>query len=409
MKLTKMTILISLIICGTIATQTCKDVFNKESKTAVDISTVAQFYPADEAQEAKANAIKQTMAARKLFYSPNEKYLAIVKKAALNLINLYNASPENKDNFRKFIESDEQRQTKDSASAQELLKAAYSSRIISKLDKEKDKKDLAGLALLELMNNMKTSPKPTDILSFLGLCGDFAASIFDAFGGRQDKTPAKVELAQFFLKNYPDLKELVMTRYKSFSPDNYYNGSGQDKTTERYNCAEAPTKMVKKSVVRSGVLDTGAEVDATLKATQNSLPKLGWPWQTVPNKLKKYCSKEPWAGHFSGSFYELAFMLEFFATLDKNKPKLNSDAKTPAIAWASAFLIATGMHSSIEVAFPAMLMLEKIKDTKIVVEIDKDNKQKEALEALQKNLCDSSTQFTVDLHTAGTKSKRKLK
>jgi hypothetical protein len=420
MKLTKMTLLLCLIVCGTVLTQTCKHVYIDEN-TPEEIgkikSGLPQFYPGDlnEAQ-AKQNALKQTTAARKLFYSPKEEYLALVKTAALNLINLYESSQGNKDIFRKFIESGLQRQTSPTATAQELFRAAYASKI-----SKPDPKEMIGLALTELMKNMKASPKPSDILAFLGLCGDFGAAIFDVLGGRKKReNAAKVEFAEFFKKSFPDVEKTIMSKWENYSPDKYYNNDKppQDKGKERFICAADPSKPGMKFDVRSGVMNTGSEADGTLKAGPNALPQIGWPWQTVPDKLKKYCDKEPWAGHFSGSFYELVFMLEFFGSIKgKDIPKeIDKKVTDKAIAWSSAFLIATGMHSSIEVAFPAMLMLQKTTDKKIVVEIKKDEKSSKeeleaikALEALQKNLCDSSTKFTVDLHTAGTKSKRKLK
>jgi hypothetical protein len=406
-----MTLLLCLIVCGTVLTQTCKHVFI-DKKTPEEIGKIKeglpQFYPGDSADApAKQNALKQTTAARKLFYSPNEEYLALVKTAALNLINLYESSQGNKDVFRKFIESDEQRQTNPNATAQELFRAAYASKI-----SKPDPKEMIGLALTELMKNMKASPKPSDILAFLGLCGDFGAAIFDVLGGRKKReNPAQVELAEFFKKSFPDIDKTVMSKWENYSPDKYYTYTDinnkeppQDKGKERFFCAADPSKPGKKFDVRSGVMNTGSEADGTLKAGPNALPQIGWPWQTVPDKLKKYCAIEPWAGHFSGSFYELVFMLEFFGSIKgKDIPKTIDEKVTDkAIAWSSAFLIATGMHSSIEVAFPAMKMKDKDKKLTNIILGNKDTLDKLCGEGL-------STKFTVALHTQGTKAKRKLK
>jgi hypothetical protein len=401
MKLTKMTLLICLTVCSTVLTQTCTIVYSKTvPPVKIAESSPAQFYPADLTEEgkvAKENALKQTTAARKFFYSPKDDYLAFIKKAALNLISYYESSPENKKAFIAFINTKEQRQTSDGASAQELFKSAQ---ILAKNDQPVNE-----MALSLLMTNMKKSPKPSDVLAFLGLCGDFAAATFDVLGGRKETAPNKKLIADIFEKNFKGIGEVIMLKYKLFSPDSYYNDEGktQSKTKERLFCSNKPDSGVMKLDPRSGVMDTGAQADSALKAGQNALPKISWPWQTADKKLITFCSKEPWAGHFSGSFYELVSILELFGSYE-GKPnfdvkwKPTEDVTDKAIAWASAFLIATGMHSSIEVAFPAMKM-KKGSLNKIAL----DNKD------LQKTLCEGSTNYTVDLHTKGTKAKRKLK
>ncbi len=85
------------------------------------------------------------------------------------------------------------------------------------------------------------------------------------------------------------------------------------------------------------------------------LPELGWPWQTVPKKfIEEHCATEPWAGHFSGSLYELILMLELFDRADPKKDdseKLPKEKKNLYAGVASSFLIGTGMHSAVEVVY----------------------------------------------------------
>ena len=60
-----------------------------------------------------------TLAARNLIYNPNEKALAFIKAVVKNLLALMNKNDFTSFNFIDFINSDEQRQTSESGTAQE--------------------------------------------------------------------------------------------------------------------------------------------------------------------------------------------------------------------------------------------------------------------------------------------------
>jgi len=93
-------------------------------------------------------------------------------------------------------------------------------------------------------------------------------------------------------------------------------------------------------------LDSAAETDKDI-AKDKQLPPIGWFWQLVPKKLVDKCADEPWAGHFSGSLYELILMIQTF----NKEAKPNSDQKKMYAGIASSFLIATGMHTAVEVVY----------------------------------------------------------
>ena len=106
---------------------------------------------------------------------------------------------------------------------------------------------------------------------------------------------------------------------------------------------------------RSGIFYLGEQVDATfkLKKKEKRIPKVCWPWQTVPGKLVTGCPNEPWAGHYSGSFYEILLMLDLTTGTDltKNYEISNKHDRDVNAAIAAGFLIATGMHSAVEERF----------------------------------------------------------
>ncbi len=145
--------------------------------------------------------------------------------------------------------------------------------------------------------------------------------------------------------------------YTKYSPDSYYD----IKTDPGKRSKKGDRKTCTASGKRSGVMDVGTIVDETIKVNNvivsnlnkaSQLPGVSWPWQTVRKSLIDFCPKEPWAGHFSGSLYELILMLEIF---DRESPTADtepsSDKKKTYSAIASAFLIATGMHSAVEVVY----------------------------------------------------------
>lgn len=412
MKLIIITIAVIFLAISTNSAPTCPDVYGKgETKTSpIDIKT--QVYLADQKENkefaaAAKNALDQTVAARKLFYKPNPQAIGLIKLVAKNLIGLYKKSKENTDGFKAFINTTEQRQTTSAGTIQEYfnqsIKENFSKITVKTTVTPKEN------ALGKLMDNM-ANPSPNDTLGFLGLLGDFGAAIQDTFGRKAPSADQKT-FAELIKKSIKNLDAKSAEIYSKYSPDNFYDSpdkKAQTKPGERKTCAKSKDEAKPNLAPRAGVMDTGAAADKQINPTK-ALIAVGWPWQTVPTKLTEFCKIEPWAGHVSGSFYELEFLLELFSqTPDKDgnfdaSKAADKDTRNAAIAWGSAFLIATGMHTSIEVALPARTMLGE------AIGLFDLSKNKDKLAAA---LCGKdkalSTAFTVDLHTKFT-TKRKLK
>lgn len=413
MKLTKYILLTLTLLGVALAQQGCSFLQTLDKKGAEKIDTTKDLYPGDLKADknysvALANALTQTTAARKLFYQPNDVANGIIKTAANNLINAYNKDPSG---FKAFASSAEQRQT----TYRGTLQTLYTPELLDEVAKANPqfesrdalKFEKLAVALEKLIPKMKVDkPEATDILGFLGWMGDMAAAITDSYG-RGGSKPVQQTFADFmktkFIKNL-DTK-VKSDLYGKYSPDKYYTG---DKKNERRTCSVNDKSPDMKQVLRAGVMDTGEDADKKLNP-KTKLPTIGWPWQTIPVALTNFCKDEPWAGHVSGSFYELVFLCQIFAQtpdasgmFDANLADSKDKNRDGCIAWGSAFLIATGMHSSIEIAYAAQKMQES-KDIPDKFDL-KDDK-------LKKTLCTdgSSTKFTSDLHGKFTNKKRRLK
>lgn len=417
MKSTIFTIAVVLLTISTISADPCEHVYGKgDSKTTLikDIKDIPQVYLGDQKANkdfaaATKNAQDQTAAARKLFYQPNDKALNLIKTAAKNIIGLYKASKENTDAFKAFINTTIQRQTTSAGTIQEYFNQSIKENF-SKITVKTTAQESALGKLIDSMGN----PSANDILGFLGLMGDFGAAIQDTLGRKRFDDPQK-KLVDVLVKSITNLDKKAAEIYGKYSPDSFYDTADkkQSKPGERKICAVGKDKITPTVTPRVGVMDTGADADKQIKPAK-PLMAIGWQWQTVPTKLTDFCKIEPWAGHVSGSFYELEFMLELFsqnpvggkfdALKAVDKDSKDKDTRDAAIAWASAFLIATGMHSSIEVALPARAIQG---DVFGLFDLEK-NKAK-----LAEKLCGKdkglSTAFTVELHSRFTKPKRKLK
>lgn len=106
---------------------------------------------------------------------------------------------------------------------------------------------------------------------------------------------------------------------------------------------------------RAGVLNFGEKIDTNIGVADSlKIGKISWPWQTVPKSLVDACPDEPWAGHYSGSLYELILMLEIFdrnPSSVKTPVPLSLEKKKTYAAIAASFLVATGMHSAVELTY----------------------------------------------------------
>lgn len=129
-----------------------------------------------------------------------------------------------------------------------------------------------------------------------------------------------------------------------------------------------PSKKVERSILdtskindklRGGILNIGQDVDEEInkkyKIGKGLIPKLNWPWQTVPQLRVENCNDEPWSGHLSGSIPGLLYAFDILSEDDpllyiteKNLKKRAKDERIVKAALAAAFFIATGYHSAIE-------------------------------------------------------------
>ena len=424
MKLTKLILATVTLLClSSILSQTCPNVFGKAfGEKNKPIKDADALYPSDlgsikDYATAKSNALKQTLAARNLIYNPNEKALAFIKAVAKNLEALMNKNDFTSFNFIDFINSDEQRQTSKSGTAQEYY-LLFNSKHVT---------DVKVATIKLLLKNFSATPTPGNIVALLGIIGDIGACVQDTFGRKEtnkDKAVVAGILASY-VNNLKGSKKASEEYYEKYSPDKYYFLDGkQDKKSERMSCFDKTDKKPNKDndgaiedknfakmTPRSGVMDTGDEADNKLNATTYKIPGIGWPWQTIPKKLPEFCKDEPWAGHFSGSLYELILMLQTFVYDPVNgkwdaQRDVETEKKEIAAALSSAFLIGLGMHTAVEVALPVKRYLGV---TIPNIDITKDSK---TVVDLKGKICAGATDYISNLMSKYAKplpKKRKLK
>ena len=216
------------------------------------------------------------------------------------------------------------------------------------------------------------------LIGYVALLGDMGAAIQD-FYNRPPKIATDEEkvahasigiIASEFSKIFATtlttfkrkettLKEVSKLIYDARSPDKFYLVDGvMAKGKERASCTGADKKT--NMTPRTGILNLGEDIDKPMKLKmEKRIPKIGWPWQTVPKKLVEGCPNEPWAGHYSGSLYEILLMLDLTTDTEPIK-KIDISTKEGKVeikdrevkaAIAAGFLIATGMHSAVEERF----------------------------------------------------------
>jgi hypothetical protein len=342
----------------------------KGNKNTEKIAETDYIFPGDMTKDqeyiiAYERALQQTKSSRNLFYNPSKQALNYIKNVAFNIIELYEKSLKDikdvkKNPFHILAVSGRQRQTKSSGTLRRFLVEAIKSfkDPNSKITVDKLNGDSIPQALLVLKNEIKKSPpKRAALFGFMGWLGDIASAVVDLRGKDIDEdNPDQSPLANYIIQNYKDLHKSIRDHYKKYSPSAFYKGN---KYNERRMCAVEENTDKVQTYIRSGVMNTGDKADNEL-GIKTKLSKVGWPWQTIAKKLVKYCPNEPWAGHVSGSFNELVFGLHLFSLPIGGEYKEEEKNKELAIAWASAFLIGTGMHSAIEVVVPAKKMLGEL-------------------------------------------------
>ena len=379
----------------------CPKVFGKGETASADI-TSADVYPQDSQNEnAKNNAKLQGASARKLFSvvgaaTATKKVLGDVAK-----------------NFGKFLKDNAAAKTvlimkfdpKKSVARQATENGTWGHFSVvmneipefAKLTEEEKRAEFYMNALAEI--SAAQNPVPSSILGMLGILGDCGAAYMDIVGRRRDgtpeTTPVKEALDTFFGK---ETQTTAVDYFNKYCPDKYHDelaGENNTKQKERKTCGDnAKTNLTP----RKGIMDLGAAMDEANHITEHTLPALAWPWQTVPEKLPKYCPDEPWAGHFSGSLYELILMLELFDRANPSTPEVASPEKKKIYAGlASSFLVSTGMHTAVELNY----VVKNYLGTPIA---------KEDLLKKDKN-CDGATEYIKkiidDISAAGKKRSKK--
>jgi len=244
-----------------------------------------------------------------------------------------------------------------------------------------------------------TNPSPVDLIGYVGLLGDIGAEIQDSYNRKPDPKKAYLApmIAAFDTLSGGKLKAYSNAIYATRSPDVYLTKPNPklDKKAERNICEGVKNPTTKLFPGRSGVFDLGIVADGGVLPKPNpAIPPLGWPLQTVPMKLYTACPEEPWAGHFSGSLYEILLMLDLLTAQDPTQAatptnKVDRDAKA---AIASAFLVATGMHTAIEEVY----VIKEFLSTAIAFDL--------------KVICAATaTKYISELITRHHKMKRRLK
>lgn len=381
----------------------CENVWFKPAKIPGNIDNTKDIYPTDLDKTtyatAYANALTQTTAARKFFYKPGDAAKKMFKDIASSLIAFL---AEKKNGVMDILTNDNgviirQAQDRGTWSYFDVINGindeiTEENKISGETPvKLLTKEDFHNQVIKDVADGKGT---PRDHLGFIGLLGDIGASVQDIIGKEEDKTKEteKAKIADAFLAFFQGTDGKLEAKCKeyfgNYSPNAYYDDDIKKPTVigkqlERGSCSVKDTKTnawkpeLKKDI-RGGVMGTGDEADKAL-ATKKSLviPKVGWPWQTVPKKLIDYCKDEPWAGHYSGSFYELFLMFEVFsrsATERKtNAPLGDKEKKKLYAGTAAAFLLATGMHTAVEVNYvlqqylanPTKFDKEDLKSTKV--------------------------------------------
>jgi hypothetical protein len=225
---------------------------------------------------------------------------------------------------------------------------------LATLDDEKKRETFYLTALNEI--SKQTTILPSTLLGFLGLLGDAGAAYMDNTYRENKRNEFNGAIKIAIDKFFGDLKSRS-DELRNYSPDIYHDAQSKlGKQKERKNCgdvveAKKPGFTWQKRV---GIMNLGAEMDTSNQVTEHALPGISWPLQTVPKKLVNYCPDEPWAGHFSGSLYELIFMLELFdrpADKLKEPATLTPEKKKIYAGLASSFLIALGMHTAVELNY----------------------------------------------------------
>lgn len=314
----------------------------------VDLDQLPSEVQTDKA--VKDLAMRQTSASKKVFYTLPKPVKDLFTKAAVSYKKFYAFMTTKKLDIFELL-GGEQRQTSSNGTWREfnhIKRDIFPDITPAKFHEEVIDRIVKGTAL------------PRDYFGFVGYLGDIIATLQDV-KNKGKKEEGLVKLANAMTEYFGDkLTKLSNDYFNAFSPDGFYENKGKKKSVERQTCAgpdpKDPTKLDLKTLPRNGVLNVGKTVDLVIakgKKPEQLLPSIGWQWQTLPKEVIDSCPTEPWAGHVSGSFYELAFMFELLERENPTDTALpTTEKKKLYCRVAASFLIATGMHTALEVRHP---------------------------------------------------------
>lgn len=284
-------------------------------------------------KKAMEKAEEQTMAARKLFYFPNEDVKAMLIKVSKKLKHVIGLMTD-----EVFTDKDFNRAIQKGVLDQ-----------WSKLD--------ITASLARIVSGNKATGQ--DNIGVLALMGDIGSSVMDFDpDGKLEEANGVFYAILSKMKNIQKQTLLGKDFFKQSSIINQNYGG-------KILC---PSKKVERSTfdtskignkLRGGILNIAEEIDVEInkkyKIEKGLIPKLNWPWQTVPALRIENCNDEPWSGHLSGSIPGLLYALDILSEDDpllyiteKNLKKRAKDERIVKAALGAAFFIATGYHSAIE-------------------------------------------------------------
>lgn len=405
----KLTTLVIFAIISSITSAGLMRVLKKEgdllctklSNTKQPIDTNVDVFPQDTQKTGVAFAEQQVKAARAMFYNPDAPVLAVLKTAAINFRDTY--VNKEKVEFADMLLKSWDGKKKEGVNRQIGVGGSLEyKQMYESLPDEEKKVKIKDYLLNQIQVVADGKGKARDYVGFVCLLGDMGAVLLDYFGKEKKPTPDEMKVVEA-LKNHPVVSKLdpptveavAKEAFKYGSPNHFYDDDPKTpkiigKQLERDMCVTEGSGFP----LRSGVFDLGEKIDKELKQ-KDTIPAIGWPLQTVKKKLIDTCPQEPWTGHFSGSLYEVMFMLDLLSGDDHLEFKENEERKAKA-AIAAGMLVATGFHSAVEEVFVVKKYLGLIKpDTRINTETNKDD------------YCKDATKYMSDLFAQFTKKSKK--
>ncbi|WCN11940.1 hypothetical protein GV054_02350 [Marinomonas mediterranea] len=296
----------------------------------------------------EALALEQTQAARNLFYNPGPIAEQQLGMAANQLGELMDMMPNDE------------------------MRGAISARLIGNegLMKGQSIQDVRS-ALSRVTQGAEASAN--DRGATVELMGGIGALFADtgATTGMQSRSQSQSEKLRDFLADHiPLLSDSNITEMKELG-DSKVTGPLKSQQRKRPSPDAVP---------RFGMHDLGAQADKNLGiAPKNALGSVSWQLATI-DKNKVASTAEPLSGHMSGSPSEALATFDALLGNQNEKPYVKAhtqtrseaaenpsyvqkqafhsqdeaDVKSARAAWATGYLVATGFHSSVEVAESAL-------------------------------------------------------